>query len=253
MPDDANPGPGYVRHPDHMVALEPCAKRIRARFAGATIADTTRALLMRESRHTPVYYLPRADVRMELLDATDHQTECPFKGTARYWTITVGARRSQNAVWGYDNPYAEVRELKDYVAFYWNRLECWLEEDEEVFVHARDPRVRIDVLRSSRAVTIKLKGITIADSRTAVFLFETGLPPRYYIPLMDVRRDLLRPSETRTSCPYKGTAVHWSIEVEGDTIRDIAWSYPAPLPEVAKMKDHLCFYPDKVDSIEIAP
>ncbi len=240
---------GYADHPGYQVTFQRSPKRVRVMFAGETVADSVNALLVRETRHTPVYYFPRDDVRMDLMTATDHATFCPFKGDANYWSIQVGDRVAENAVWSYEVPYDEIAGMKDYVAFYWGRVDSWWEEDEEVFVHARDPFVRVDVLPSKRRVTVTAGGEVIADTTNALFLVETGHPVRYYIPPSDVRMDRLVASDRVTACPYKGTAGYYSLK---DGEADIAWVYADPLPEVARIADHLCFYPDKVDEIAVA-
>src|SRR5882724_3696893 len=200
---------GFKTNPDYKVTLEPSPRRVRVKFNGETIADSTNAHLLFETRHLPVYYFPRADVRMDLLTATDHHTFCPYKGEASYWTIGVGNRAAENAIWGYPEPYDEVPQLKDFVAFYWDRVDHWYEEDEEIFVHARDPYKRVDVVPSSRHVQVILGGEIVADTRQARFLFETRLPTRYYIPPEDLRMDLLAPSNKATACPYKGKAGYY--------------------------------------------
>ena len=172
---------GFKNNPDYKILFEPSPRRVRVTFNGATIADSTNAHLLFETRHLPVYYFPRADVRMELLTPTAHQTFCPYKGKASYWTIRVGDRTSENAVWGYPDPYDEVAAIRDFVAFYWDRVDHWYEEDEEIFVHPRDPYKRVDVVASSRPVKIILGGETIAETHRARFLFETRLPTRYYL------------------------------------------------------------------------
>jgi len=173
---------GFKNNPDYKVLFEPSPRRVRVTFNGVTIADSINAQLLFETRHLPVYYFPRADVRMELLTPTAHQTFCPYKGKASYWTVRVGDRTSENAVWGYPDPYDEVAPIRDFVAFYWDRVDHWYEEDEEIFVHPRDPYKRVDVVASSRPVKVILGGETIAETRRARFLFETRLPTRYYIP-----------------------------------------------------------------------
>ena len=250
-PPSAGPGPGYPKHPGYRIDFTPCAKRLRIKFNGATVADTTRAMLLHETAHIPVYYVPRNDVAMELLVPTDHATNCPFKGDAAYWSVTVGDRTAENAVWSYPLPYDEVPEIRDYMAFYWNKMDSWWEEDEEVFVHARDPHVRVDILPSSRRVQVTVADTVVADTDNALFLFETGLPTRYYIPRSDIRLDLLTPTPTRSSCPYKGDAAYWSATVGGRTFDDIAWSYPDPVRESAPIKDHVCFFNEHVDAIAV--
>jgi uncharacterized protein (DUF427 family) len=107
-------------------------KRVRAFFADTAIVDCSRPLLLLERGHSPVYYFPMEDVRMDLLKETDRHTHCPRKGGASYWTVEVGDRRSENAAWSYPDPIPEAFEIKGYVAFYWKRLEAWFEGDDEV-------------------------------------------------------------------------------------------------------------------------
>jgi uncharacterized protein (DUF427 family) len=241
--------PGFAKNPDYRVDFEPSPRRVRVEFNGEIIADTTAAMLMRETRHTPVYYFPRADVKMAALQRTEHSSYCPFKGDASYWTIAVEGREAENAVWSYENPFEEKTEIKDYVSFYWGKVDHWYEEDEEIFVHPRDPHKRIDVVPSHRPVRVMLGGQQIAETTRAHFLFETGLPTRYYLPSDDVRTDLLEPSDTHTQCPYKGIASYWTAVVGSRRFEDIVWSYPQPIPECPKIKDYLCFFNEHVDAI----
>ena len=232
---------------DHVLFFEDSPRRVRVMFGGETIADSRRVKLMHEKGYLPVYYFPRSDVRMDLLEATDHTTHCPFKGEASYWSVKVGDRVAENAVWGYPEPLEDAPPLAGYLAFYWNKMDAWYEEDEEVFVHPRDPYHRVDVLQSSRHVKVSVNGETVAETDRPRVLFETGLPPRYYIPLEDVREDVLLPSDKNTDCPYKGTASYHSVEAGGETKEALIWYYPSPIPAAAGIKDHLCFYNEKVD------
>lgn len=241
--------PGFAKNPGYVVRLEESPRRVRVAFNGEYVADSTRAKLLFESNHLPVYYFPMEDVRTDLMTPTDHTTHCPFKGHASYWTVNVGDREAENAVWAYRTPYDEMPELKDLCAFYWNRLDHWYEEDEEIFVHPRDPYKRVDVVASARPVRVVLGGETVAETARARFLFETRLPTRYYIPREDVRMDILTPTSSRTRCPYKGEAVYWSADVGGRTYEDIVWSYPEPVPECPKIRDLMCFYNENVDAI----
>lgn len=231
----------------HEIRFEDSPRRVRVLLAGTTIADSKRVKLMLESGHLAVYYFPMDDVRMDLMEPTAKHTHCPYKGDASYWTVKVGDRVAQNAVWGYQDPFPGRADIKGYVAFYWDKMDAWFEEDDEVFVHPRDPYHRVDVLNSSRHVRVEIAGETVADTRRPRLLFETSLPTRYYIPKLDVRLDLLEPSDTKTRCPYKGEASYWSVRV-GDTVkRDIVWSYPAPIPECPKIENLLCFFNEKAD------
>ena len=235
----------------HRITFEASPRRVRVMFNGKTVADTLAASLMRETGHMPVYYFPPSDVRMDLLERTSHGSHCPYKGDASYWTLRVGERSAENAVWSYESPLPEMAAIKGQIAFYWDKVDHWFEEDEEILGHAPDPHHRIDVRPSSRAVRVMLAGEMLARTRRALFLFETGLPTRYYIPREDVRMDLLTASATRSICPYKGEASYWSARLGERTVKDIAWGYLAPLPECPRIKDHLCFYPDRVDRLEV--
>ncbi|MFV1959894.1 MAG: DUF427 domain-containing protein, partial [Planctomycetota bacterium] len=152
---------------------------------------------------------------------------------------------------GYEDPFDEVEGLRDHVAFYWDGMDRWLEEDEEVFVHARDPHKRIDTVASERPVRVVVGGETVAETTRALYLFETGLPTRYYIPWEDVRMDPLKPSARESACPYKGTANYWSVRAGEGRFEDLVWYYADPLPEVGRIKDYLCFFNERVDAIYV--
>lgn len=230
--------------PAHVLYFEDCLWRVRCELAGRTVADSRRAKLLHETGLLPVYYIPSSDVDEALLVATEHTTHCPFKGDARYWSVRVGDTVAQNAAWAYPSPLDGAPPLTGYVAFYWDRLDRWLEEDREAFVHARDPYHRIDVMPSSRRVEVALDGTTLATSSRPMILFETGLPPRYYLSRDDVHLDRLQPSTTQTRCPYKGlTSRYWSF----GSHEDIAWCYDDPLPEATGIEGRVCFYDEKVD------
>ncbi len=234
------------------IRVEEQTKRYRVLFNGETLADTVQAKLLFEGKHHPVIYFPVGDVRQDLLRATDHATTCPWKGVASYWSVKVGDQAKENIVWGYKTPKADCAAIAGHVSFYWKEVEAWLEEDMPLLGHARNPYSRIDTLRSARRVTVRHGGKVIADTTRAVFLYETGLPARYYIPREDVRLDQLSPSPLKTVCPYKGEAAYLSAPLAGGEVNEIAWYYPNPWPEVALVKDTVAFYPDRVDAIEVA-
>ena len=123
----------------------------------------------------------------------------------------------------------------------------WFEEDEVVYTHARDPYTRVDILASSRHVRVEVDGMVVADSRAPRLLFETGLPTRYYLPMTDVRLDVLHPSTSETYCPYKGVASYLSLEADGSARTDVAWIYRTPLPESQKIAGLVSFYPERAD------
>ena len=117
-----NSGPGFKQNPDHHVKLKREGKRVRVTFAGEIIADSAAAITLDETNHGPVFYIPRGDVKMDHLAKTDHHSYCPYKGEASYFTIT-GGRTAENAVWSYEQPYDEVTEIKDHLAFYPNKVD----------------------------------------------------------------------------------------------------------------------------------
>jgi uncharacterized protein (DUF427 family) len=235
-----------ITAPNGRVAVEPVLKRIRVRFAGEVIADSTNALLLLERDRLPVYYLPLADIRTEFLEAVDTISFCPWKGTARYWDIVVGDRRSANAVWNYPEAHEDALDLRQYVAFYWNRVDDWYEEDERVSVHPRDPYVRVDVLRSSRHVTASIGDTALAESRDTRILFETGQPPRFFFPRIGVTIAELNGSDTVSASPYLGTARHLAYQTGDGALQDVAWFYVEPTPEAAALAELVTFDPDRV-------
>ena len=250
-PENGKPSPGFAKAPDYRVGFEPTPRRLRVEFNGEILADTLDGRVLLETKHVPVYYFPQADVHMELLTPTDLTTFCPFKGEASYWTLSAGGRTAENAVWSYTDPYAETRAIRDYLGFYWNKMDHWYEEDEEIFVHPRDPYKRIDAVPSSRPGKVILGGEVVAESTGAHFLFETGMPVRYYIPPEDVNFDLLSATDTSSRCPYKGIASYWSAEIGAETFGDIAWSYAEPIAECPKIKGLVCFFNENVDDIQV--
>jgi uncharacterized protein (DUF427 family) len=225
------------------VRVETSAKRVRAYLHGQLVADTIHPLLVWEVPYYPMYYIPASDVRVSLVPsgATEHS---PSRGTAEILDIDTGAGKAPGAARRYpDSPFEELRSA---VRLDWDAMDEWMEEDEPIYTHPRDPYSRVDILASNRHVRVEVDGVTVADSHSPRLLFETGLPTRYYLPLTDIRRDLLRDSDSQTHCPYKGTAGYWSVEVNGTTYPDLVWIYRTPLPESQKIAGLASFYNEKV-------
>ncbi len=229
------------------VRVERGAKRVRAYLAGEVVADTIAPWLVWEVPYYPTYYFPLADVRAELLDEGHEPSHSPSRGDAGVRTVLAGAGRASGAALLYEeSPLAEIRGT---VRLDWDAMEAWFEEDEEVYTHPRDPYSRVDILASTRRVQVQVDGVTVADSTSPRMLLETGLPVRYYLPRTDVRMDLLQLTDTVTHCPYKGRAQTWSVRA-GETVHaDLAWGYPAPLPESQKIAGLIAFYNEKLDII----
>jgi uncharacterized protein (DUF427 family) len=110
--------------PNHPITIEPNRNRVRVVFNGRVVADTTRALTMREASYPPVQYIPREDADMSLLERTGHKTHCPYKSDAAYYSIRAGDRTAENAVWTYEEPYPAVAAIKGHLAFYPDRVDA---------------------------------------------------------------------------------------------------------------------------------
>jgi uncharacterized protein (DUF427 family) len=227
--------------------LEPVPYRLRGFLAGEAVFDTLGAKLLYETGHLPVYYVPEADLRHDLLEPSDTKTRCPHKGNASYRSLRVGDRFEPDAVWTYPEPIPPAAFLAGLAAFYWRKLDQWLVEDEPVLGHPRDPYHRIDTFRTSRPVRVSIGGEPVAESTRAVALIESGLPPRFYLPAEDVRSDLLEPSETETRCAYKGVATYWHVRAVGTLHEDIAWTYAEPERDGEAIRGLISFFNERVD------
>ncbi|MGO9341705.1 MAG: DUF427 domain-containing protein [Acidimicrobiales bacterium] len=226
------------------VRVEPCAKRVRTYLAGRLVAESTNPLLVWEGPYYPVYYFSLSAIRAELVSdgTTEHS---PSRGDAEVCDVKVAEHVARRAARRFSS--SPIEQLRDHVRFEWDLMDEWMEEDEPVYTHARDPHTRVDTLTSSRHVRVEVSGTTVADTTRPLGLFETGLPTRWYMPMTDLRMDLLEPSETVSHCPYKGTATYWSLDVGGRLYEDLVWCYRTPLPECQKIAGLACFYNEKVD------
>jgi uncharacterized protein (DUF427 family) len=224
--------------------VEASQKRVRAYLAQELVADTAGPLLVWEVPYYPTYYIPSSDVRAELLP-TGGVEHSPSRGDAQVYDVKVARTTAPRAAHRY--PESPISEIQDAIRLEWTAMDEWLEEDEPVYVHPRDPYTRVDILASSRHVRVVVDGETVADSHRPRILFETGLPPRFYMPLTDVRLNLLTPSQNESHCPYKGTATYWHLDVNGHHYDDFVWMYREPLPESQKIAGLVAFYNEKVD------
>ncbi|WP_305996111.1 DUF427 domain-containing protein [Arthrobacter horti] len=235
----------------------PVLQRVRAFAGGAAVVDSTRVRLVWEPhRVVGSYAVPREDVLTELLDAgpvapaDSHPPvltpAVPFgvhtvPGTAWDFGPADGRQVIKGAGFTPQDP-----DVDDYVILDWRAFDEWREEDQVVHSHPHDPLKRIDCLTSDRHVVVTVDGETLADTRRAVLLLETGLQRRWYVPRDDIRMDLLEPSPTSTSCAYKGDASYWSFRSGERRIEDVAWSYEHPLHDAVPVTGMLCFYDDRV-------
>ena len=247
---------------------EPTAKRIRAVLGGGTVVDTTRAVLVWEPRRVvPSYAVPVEDFRGDLVPAGSAEAgaadgigvrvpdlsarpvldpSVPFAAHSTEGDV-VDVRAGDQT-----RPGAGFRpsdaELAGYVVLDFGAFDGWYEEDERNVAHPRDPFHRVDVLTSSRQVSLELGGQVLAHSSRPVLLFETMLPTRYYLPREDVRAELI-PSSKRTYCAYKGQASYWSVPADGDLLADIAWTYEDPLHDALDVRGLIAFFTERVDLV----
>ena len=230
--------------------VEPSPRWVRAQIDDLIIADSRRALLVREPGKLPVYFFPEADVRRDLLAPSDEPRQSPTLGTARVFHAVAGQTQRPNAAWSYLDPPMEFAAVAGHIALVWESMDHWYEEAEEIVRHPRDPHKRIDAIPSSRHVRVLHGDRVLADSTRPTLLFETGHPVRYYLPEQDVRLDMLEVTATRSTCPYKGHASYWRLRGEAAE-RDIAWTYPDPIPECPKIKGLIAFFNERVNTIEV--
>ena len=169
-----NDYPAMIAAANHVA---PVPRRIRAFLAREKVFDTTHALYVWEWPNYPQYYIPLDDVRRDLMIPEGH-SQHSRRGTFAAHALRVGeVHRPGAARLLADSPVAGLSRT---VRFDWAALDAWFEEDEQVFVHPRNPYVRVDAIRSTRPVRVELGGVVLAESSSPVMVFETGLPTRYY-------------------------------------------------------------------------
>jgi uncharacterized protein (DUF427 family) len=241
---------------------EPIDKRIRATLGGATVIDTSRALLVWEPRRVvPTYAVPVEDLDAEVFAGAAGETgdgigvdaiAMPQLGDRPVLDpsipFSVRTTEGEPLLVRRDGASAEAfraadPDLDGYLIVDFDGFDEWYEEDERNVGHPRDPFHRIDIVHGSRHVVVTLGGEVVAESRAPYLLFEPPIPPRYYLPRDDVRMDLLTPSDKRTFCAYKGEASYLSHAGEPE----VAWYYPAPLREAAEVTDRVAFFNELVD------
>jgi uncharacterized protein (DUF427 family) len=228
--------------------VEPTARHVTVRLGDTPVADSRRALLHVQygpgslpRSFLPTYFVPVDDVLPgALVDPSEDGNGLTV------WSIEADGQRAADAAWMHRSPPAPLEALAGMVTFSWREPLTWFEEDEPLFAHARDPHKRVDVLSSSRAVRVEVDGVLVAESSRPLLLFETTLPVRYYLPVEDVRVELVQ-SPTRSECPYKGHATWWSARIGDGLAEDVAWSYPSPVPENPRIAGLICFRNERVD------
>lgn len=241
----------------------PTTKRIRLLFNGAMIADTTSALYVWEHEYYPQYYVP-----MESLFQPPGYEVCLSHGEAikdDHDKIIGGGLQLAVRPANTQEEYRVLSEmvlfaadlegpaspLRNYVKVIFDAVDQWFEEDTPIYVHPKDPYKRVDTLHSTTPIRITIpinnEDIILAESPVSVHLYETLLPPRYYLPYTSLKTIYLRPSKSVSECPYKGVAQYHSVYVKGQMMQDLVWWYRAPTADCIAVTGMRCFYNEKVD------
>ncbi|KAI5205056.1 DUF427-domain-containing protein [Aureobasidium subglaciale] len=250
-----------VEHGPHKTL--PTERRVRVLINGACIADslgTTGALFVWEHPYYPQLYFSKdalvKDVSGYDITYEDHQDVKNAQDKIIAKTLKVKVQRNS------DNDMKEIKDgfvvfnenldgkasaLSGMLKIHFSAVDQWLEEDTPMFVHPKDPFKRLDILQSTRGVRVVVDGKTIAETKTCMQLYETGLPVRYYMPLTAIDTSILRPSDTVTACPYKGEASYYNVVIGDKLHKDIIWYYNHPIVECAAITSLCCFYNEKVD------
>jgi uncharacterized protein (DUF427 family) len=197
--------------PTGLTYVEPHLRRVRARAGGQVAIDTEDVLLVHRPGHPPAYAIATADVERSGLVSEPEPS------------------------------------AKGYVRVPWDAAEEWWEEDEQVFMHPRNPYHRVDCIATSRRLRVTCAGSTLVDTTETVVVYETALAAVLYVAPSQVAPGILVASSTTTYCPYKGTATYWSTVVGGTTVDDVAWSYKDPYPESTAIGGLLAFNAGSAD------
>jgi uncharacterized protein (DUF427 family) len=229
-------------------AAEPSARWVRVRAGDTVVADSRRTLLLRwyGPGRMPTYCFPAEDVRTDLLTPSAAQPG-PDRISVAHDVVVDGGDKVEGAALLFETPPTGLDALRGHWTFTWDGGLRWFEEATEVVVHARDTQGRVDAVPSERLVRVERDGEVLAESSRPVAVFETGLPTRWYFPMDDVRGELFEPSDTHTRCPYKGTASYYSVRAGDRVHRDLAWTYPEPIPEIPRIKGLVAFFDERVD------
>ncbi|GAB7359499.1 hypothetical protein MBLNU230_g6144t1 [Neophaeotheca triangularis] len=231
----------------------PTPRLVQIVFAHTYIARTTSALYVWEHPYYPQFYLPTsAFPNFDSIFTPQTPITHPTTGAvlATQLKLTLGSRTTTEIIHFAADLSGAAAPLADLVKISFAAVDQWLEESTPIHVHPKDPFKRIDILHSTRPIKVSIAGRTIAESSSAMHLYETGLPARFYLPLTAVDVGVLRRTETRTQCPYKGEAEYYSVDLRGEggeRWEDVVWFYDRPALECAKVEGLCCFYNEKVD------
>lgn len=230
-------------------------RTVKALLSGVYTIKTTNAVYVWEHPYFPQFYVPKSELveqsknRSFTIEEVKEIKSDDGKAVAKQLKITVpnsGASTDQVIAFN-DKLSGKAEELQGLVKIDFKAMDQWFEEDTPIHVHPKDPFKRVDILQSNRPITVSVDGTQIASTPTAMHLYETGLPCRFYLPLTAIDPSVLRKSDTTTKCPYKGIAEYYSVEIGGKVYEDLFWYYRAPTLECAKVEGLCCPYNERVD------
>jgi uncharacterized protein (DUF427 family) len=229
--------------PQRVLYAEPLRRRMRAELGGQTVVQSDHAVLLFEPGRYPVAYFPIDDFADGALRPIDHRSTHPDLGETAWFEVVSGEARAARGAWQHVGLPGHAAILEGKVALAWRAMDGFYEEDDRILGHAADPYHGIDVRRTSRHLVVHAGDRVVADTTSPLVLYESGFAPRWYVPRADVLADALTQVELQTFCPYKGIASYYDI---GEA-RSAAWSYRAPLEEMAAIGDLVSFEPDVVE------
>ena len=229
--------------PDRVLYAEPLRRRLRAELGGETVVQSDDAILLFEPGRYPVAYFPVDEFADGALRPIEHRSTHPELGETAWYEVMGGTRSAAKGAWQHVALPEHAALLEGKVALAWRAMDGFYEEDDRILGHAADPYHRIDVRRTSRHIVVRAGDRIVADSTGPLVLYESGFAPRWYVPRADVAAGALAPNEQQTFCPYKGIASYYDI----DAVRNAAWSYRAPLEDMATIGDLVSFEPDRVE------
>ncbi|MCL2419307.1 MAG: DUF427 domain-containing protein [Conexibacteraceae bacterium] len=229
--------------PDRVLYAEPLRRRLRAELGGETVVQSDDAILLFEPGRYPVAYFPVDEFADGALRPIEHRSTHPELGETAWYEVMGGTRSAAKGAWQHVALPEHAALLEGKVALAWRAMDGFYEEDDRILGHAADPYHRIDVRRTSRHIVVRAGDRIVADSTGPLVLYESGFAPRWYVPRDDVAAGALAPNEQQTFCPYKGIASYYDV----DAVRNAAWSYRAPLEDMATIGDLVSFEPDRVE------
>lgn len=230
------------------VVVEETPRWIRGYFGDTKIVDSKTAYLVWEGTNSiPYWAFPTQDV-IGLVE--NNHTDAGEEGyRAQWYDLKASSKTISDIGWKIkpDVP-GYIQEANNLVVIDTTKVDKWYEDDEQVKGHAAGPYNRIDIRKSSRPVKVVIDGVTVAETNSALFLYENGYVTRYYIDTADIKnKELFHPTSHTSVCPYKGVASYYSATINGKEYENIVWFYPEPIDAVAKLKGHWSFYNEKLD------